>query len=107
MDVVLGDVCGGSNSPARYALWCAWVYLIGVDTIHVDLFDNCNTDVLVLQFPLPGLRAHVALQSLCKLCVCFVNLGSVVIALLVRDRCAVWMLSVISCKMLTVLVCMR
>jgi hypothetical protein len=68
MDVVLGDVCGGSNSPARYALWCAWVYLFAVDTIHVDLFDNCNTDVLVLQFPLTGLRAHVALQS----CVNFV-----------------------------------
>jgi hypothetical protein len=103
---VLGDVCGGSNSPARYALWCAWVYLIGVDTIHVDLFNNGNTDVLVLQFPSPGLRAHVASQSVCIVYVCQSQFGGTYCCVF-RIGVLFRMLAVVSCIILAILVCTR
>jgi hypothetical protein len=89
VDVVLGDMCGGSNSTAWYALWYAFVYLVGVSTLStVDLCTDCGTDVPALRLPLSGLRAHIVSLSAYILCM-FVNPDGVDVLLRARDRCAI------------------
>jgi hypothetical protein len=106
MDVVLDDVYGGSNSPARcvllyfgfnYSVWTLSTQICVLTVIRMCQCCRCRCRVC----------AHMSHCSLYVSCMCCEPLFGGTYCCVFRIGVLFWMLAVVSCILLAVLVCTR